>query len=525
MPPPMTTTRARAGRTTEVMADCRIYTRCTCTRPDNVLDCPPHAYFPHRGRGRARGRRLPATEEQARRHARRDEGLDGLGLGGGLRRGHRDRHRQQGHPRPQRTRPAGPGQARARSAGRISTPVYRGRMDPRAAGAHATPTPPSSRRRSLTSCQGEPGLDRRAGQAVLGGSGLARAASPYDGQGGHAVRPRVQGARAAPQEKEVGIVKTQFGYHVIERVPPPPPDPLESAGHPGAPGPSRAPVQVQHVLIGWKDAPARAAAPTARKDRDQGRRRQDRAGRPRQGRSAGGDMAAADEGVLRGPGLEGHRPRPTTSPPTPPMVEPFKKLALRLKMGEAGIVKSPFGWHVIKRVPPPPPRRRSSRPTSSSASRSTAEGEGQAHPPRLDRRSHAEDPRGKKRDRATLEKLVKDTVAKLKKGDEDRAADGGAVRGSGLGEDAARATTSRPTPAWSSRSRTCRSASRWARSAWSRPSSASTSSSASSSAHATSTARGWRQKNEMPRPPPTPPSSSRASMTIGSASTRENFST
>ena len=48
------------------------------------------------------------------------------------------------------------------------------------------------------------------------------------------------------------------------------------------------------------------------------------------------------------------------------MVEPFKNLALRLKIDEAGLVKSPFGWHVIKRVVRPPPRRptRSTRSTS-----------------------------------------------------------------------------------------------------------------------------------------------------------------
>jgi len=47
--------------------------------------------------------------------------------------------------------------------------------------------------------------------------------------------------------------------------------------------------------------------------------------------------------------------------------------------------------------------------------------EGQAHPPRLDE-VHAEDPRGTKRTRAELEKLVKDTIAKLQKGAKIRAA-------------------------------------------------------------------------------------------------------
>src|ERR1044071_610608 len=54
------------------------------------------------------------------------------------------------------------------------------------------------------------------------------------------------------KEKEVGIVKTAFGYHVVLRVPKPQPDPLEPAdiiGRPGEPGP----VYFQQILIGWKD--------------------------------------------------------------------------------------------------------------------------------------------------------------------------------------------------------------------------------------------------------------------------------
>ena len=68
------------------------------------------------------------------------------------------------------------------------------------------------------------------------------------------------------KEKEVGIVKTQFGYHVIERVPPPPPDPLESADILARPA-EKGPVSVQHVLIGWKDAPAAQATATRAKTR------------------------------------------------------------------------------------------------------------------------------------------------------------------------------------------------------------------------------------------------------------------
>ena len=36
--------------------------------------------------------------------------------------------------------------------------------------------------------------------------------------------------------------------------------------------------------------------------------------------------------------------------PASKFVEPFKQLALRLQPGEAGIVKSDFGYHVVKRV-------------------------------------------------------------------------------------------------------------------------------------------------------------------------------
>src|SRR6185437_2164319 len=57
------------------------------------------------------------------------------------------------------------------------------------------------------------------------------------------------------QPNEVGIVSTPLGYHVIMRVPPAPPDPLESSdimARPAQPGP----VEVEHVLVGWQDVPA-----------------------------------------------------------------------------------------------------------------------------------------------------------------------------------------------------------------------------------------------------------------------------
>src|SRR5688500_12545593 len=51
---------------------------------------------------------------------------------------------------------------------------------------------------------------------------------------------------------EVGIVTTKFGYHVMIRVAPPPPDPLESADILARPA-TAGPADVQHILIGCKD--------------------------------------------------------------------------------------------------------------------------------------------------------------------------------------------------------------------------------------------------------------------------------
>jgi parvulin-like peptidyl-prolyl isomerase len=93
----------------------------------------------------------------------------------------------------------------------------------------------------------------------------------------------------------------------------------------------------------------------------------------------------------------------------------FKKLVLRLKVDEVGVVKSPLGWHIVKRVAPPPPDPLESAAilkrepqTESAKVKHILLGWTGAHPP--------DDEKGAKRDRATLDKLVKDTVAKLTKG-------------------------------------------------------------------------------------------------------------
>jgi parvulin-like peptidyl-prolyl isomerase len=216
------------------------------------------------------------------------------------------------------------------------------------------------------------------------------------------------------KEKEVGIVKTNFGYHVIERVPPPPPDPLESADI-LARNPEAGPVQVQHVLIGWKDTPAARSGRADAKAKERTKADADKIAKDVLGKARGNaDMAKLMKEFSEDPGSKDSAKAYDVASDTP-MVEPFKNLSLRLKMGEVGLVKSPFGWHIIKRVPPPPPDPLES---ADILKRDQATAKAKVKHILLGWTAvHADDERGKKRDRAALEKLVKDTVAKLKKGD------------------------------------------------------------------------------------------------------------
>ena len=213
---------------------------------------------------------------------------------------------------------------------------------------------------------------------------------------------------------EVGIVKTNFGYHVMVRVPPPPKDPLESTEILERKTPETTAVQVQHVLIGWKEAPgAKDPRAKARTKAEADKVAKDVLDKVR----AGGDMAALMKEFSEDAGSKDNAKVYDVAPDSR-MVEPFKDLSLRLKMGEAGIVKSPFGWHVIKRVPPPPPAAPDSLESVDILKRTEVTPKVKVKHILLGwSEVHADDPRAKTRDRAALEKLVKDTVAKLQKGD------------------------------------------------------------------------------------------------------------
>jgi parvulin-like peptidyl-prolyl isomerase len=208
--------------------------------------------------------------------------------------------------------------------------------------------------------------------------------------------------------KEIGIVKTDFGYHVMERVPPDPPDPVESADI-LARQPEAGPVHIQHVMIGWKGR--QSPDPRAQK---RTKAEADKLAKETLDKVRGGaDMKALMKELSEDPTSKdnGQAYEIGNDSGVP---DSFKNLALRLKEGEAGIVKSIVGWHVMKRVPPPPPD-----PLESADILKRAQVTDKAKVKHILlgwTEVHADDPRGTKRTREELDKLVKATVDKLKKG-------------------------------------------------------------------------------------------------------------
>lgn len=215
------------------------------------------------------------------------------------------------------------------------------------------------------------------------------------------------------KENEVGIVKTEFGYHVMIRVPPAPPDPLESVDILGRPA-EAGPIKVQHVMISWKDTAAAKSGHGDPRSKDRTKADADKLAQEVLAKArAGDDFTKLMKQYSEDPGTKDNGRTFDVSADTP-MPPPFVKLSLRLKLGEAGLVKSPFGWHIIKRVPPPPPDPLES---ADILKRDPVTQKAKVKHILLGwTEVHASDPRGTKRDRATLEKLVKDTVDKIKKG-------------------------------------------------------------------------------------------------------------
>jgi parvulin-like peptidyl-prolyl isomerase len=219
------------------------------------------------------------------------------------------------------------------------------------------------------------------------------------------------------KEKEVGIVKTDFGYHVIMRVAPPPADPLESADILARPAGTE-PVQIQHILIGWKDSPAAKAGRASPEAMKRTKEEADKLAKDLLEKVKNkGDLPKLMKEFSEDPGSK-ESGKPYEVGPDTQMVDNFKPMALRLKMDEAALAKSPYGWHVMKRVAPPPPPPPDSLESAEILKRTPETEKARVKHILLGWKDvNSGDERAKKRDRAALEKLVKETVAKLKKGD------------------------------------------------------------------------------------------------------------
>ena len=245
----------------------------------------------------------------------------------------------------------------------------------------------------------------------------AKAGDPYTVTADAPFVPEFKNLALRLEANEVGIVKTRFGYHVMVRVPPPPPDPLESADILARPAGTEK-VWVQHVLVSWQDAPITKRRPpdpraAARTKADADKLAQDLLAKAR---AEGADMVALMKEHSEDPGSKNDGKAYDVGPDTP-FVPEFKNLALRLNLGEAGLVKTSFGWHIIKRIPPPPPPPPDSLDSVDILGRQPVTEKAKVKHILLGwAEVNAGDDRGKKRTRAELEALVGKTMASLKKG-------------------------------------------------------------------------------------------------------------
>lgn len=143
---------------------------------------------------------------------------------------------------------------------------------------------------------------------------------------------------------EVGVVRTRYGYHVMLRVPAPPPDPLESVAILARPA-GAGPVKVKHVLVSWADLTSG-----------------DPRGMKRSRAQLEALVAKLTAQLAKGAAIEPLMQQYSEDPGSADsgdsydvdadagLVKPFKDLALRLKLGEVGVVKTQFGIHIVKRV-------------------------------------------------------------------------------------------------------------------------------------------------------------------------------
>jgi parvulin-like peptidyl-prolyl isomerase len=246
------------------------------------------------------------------------------------------------------------------------------------------------------------------------------AGDPYEVKADAPFVPEFKALALHLKEKEVGIVKTRFGYHVMERVLPPPPDPLETAAvmaRPAKPGTAT----IQHIVIGWKDTQAARSGRGDPRAKDRTKADADKLALEifAKVKAPGSDMKAlmkefsedaASKDTGRSIPIEEKAPMPAP-------FENLKQMSLRLDEGDVAMVKSPLGWHIIKRLPPPPPDPIESADVLKRTETATKTRVKHILLNWKDNNGGGDNEKAKKHTRAELETLVRATIAKLNKGE------------------------------------------------------------------------------------------------------------
>jgi parvulin-like peptidyl-prolyl isomerase len=206
----------------------------------------------------------------------------------------------------------------------------------------------------------------------------------------------------------------------MERVLPPPPDPLETAAvmaRPAKPGTAT----IQHIVIGWKDTQAARSGRGDPRAKDRTKADADKLALEifAKVKAPGSDMKAlmkefsedaASKDTGRSIPIEEKAPMPAP-------FENLKQMSLRLDEGDVAMVKSPLGWHIIKRLPPPPPDPIESADVLKRTETATKTRVKHILLNWKDNNGGGDNEKAKKRTRAELETLVRATIAKLNKGE------------------------------------------------------------------------------------------------------------
>lgn len=169
--------------------------------------------------------------------------------------------------------------------------------------------------------------------------------TPLNGADSRAARSGFRRLAKRLKLNETGVIKGQYGFYIIKRVPPPPPDPLESSEILKR-KPVTASAKVKHILIAWKGLRPR---------QDPRAMKRTKADADKLVKSLmallkkGGNIDALMKEHSEDPG-SAKTGRAYTVTPSARLVPAFKNLGLRLNKKEVGAVKTVFGWHVIQRV-------------------------------------------------------------------------------------------------------------------------------------------------------------------------------